>query len=365
MFISTTTTTKIFPTFQRPKNIEYKNVVGNNVLQNTQQQQQQFVGMSNFEHFYQQQQQFNTLDPSTISNGYFFYPIQTQNSFSNSGTTMVNTNQTINRSIEEPLINQNHNNRLSVAASIATSYASHTGINQLGGVFVNGRPLPTYVRNQIVELNRRGVRPCDISRQLKVSHGCVSKILGRFYETGSIKPGVIGGSKPKVATPQVVHAIARYKLHNPTMFAWEIREKLIEEGISDAESAPSVSSINRIVRNKSQCLKHCFNKQTTNQKNIKREVNNPQKIKETKTDKEFGSDEEQQQKHVINSTLNNNSGQWQQQNFMQTFLNKNTNSINFVHNNERNMGQYQQRQQQLEHNQCLGMKTMANKGILS
>ena len=43
-----------------------------------------------------------------------------------------------------------------------------------------------------------GVRPCDISRQLLVSHGCVSKILTRFYETGSIKPGSIGGNKPKV-----------------------------------------------------------------------------------------------------------------------------------------------------------------------
>lgn len=73
-----------------------------------------------------------------------------------------------------------------------------TGVNQLGGVFVNGRPLPESVRRRIVELAQLGVRPCDISRQLLVSHGCVSKILTRFYETGSIKPGSIGGNKPKV-----------------------------------------------------------------------------------------------------------------------------------------------------------------------
>jgi len=77
------------------------------------------------------------------------------------------------------------------------------GVNQLGGVFVNGRPLPDYVRRRIVQLALLGVRPCDISRQLLVSHGCVSKILTRFYETGSIRPGSIGGAglqKNKVNT---------------------------------------------------------------------------------------------------------------------------------------------------------------------
>ncbi|KMZ07381.1 paired box protein Pax-5 isoform X10 [Drosophila simulans] len=129
-------------------------------------------------------------------------------------------------------------------------YTCHGGVNQLGGVFVNGRPLPDVVRQRIVELAHNGVRPCDISRQLRVSHGCVSKILSRYYETGSFKAGVIGGSKPKVATPPVVDAIANYKRENPTMFAWEIRDRLLAEAICSQDNVPSVSSINRIVRNK-------------------------------------------------------------------------------------------------------------------
>lgn len=100
-----------------------------------------------------------------------------------------------------------------------------------------------------MDLAHFGVRPCDISRQLRVSHGCVSKILGRYSDTGSILPGNIGGSKPKVATPEVVAVISEYKRRNPSMFAWEIRDRLLMDGMP-ANKVPSASTINRILRNK-------------------------------------------------------------------------------------------------------------------
>ena len=63
---------------------------------------------------------------------------------------------------------------------------------------------------------------------------------------------MIGGSKPKVATPKVVTKIEEYKQENPSIFAWEIRDRLLQDSICDKNSVPSVSSINRIVRTRAQ-----------------------------------------------------------------------------------------------------------------
>ncbi|CAB0030291.1 unnamed protein product, partial [Trichogramma brassicae] len=121
-------------------------------------------------------------------------------------------------------------------------------VNQLGGIFINGRPLPNHIRLKIVEMAAQGVRPCVISRKLRVSHGCVSKILNRYQETGSIRPGIIGGSKPRIAAPEVESKIENYKRQNPSIFSWEVRDRLIKEGICDRTNVPSVSAISRLIR---------------------------------------------------------------------------------------------------------------------
>uniref|UniRef100_A0A3P9MG30 Paired domain-containing protein n=1 Tax=Oryzias latipes TaxID=8090 RepID=A0A3P9MG30_ORYLA len=126
--------------------------------------------------------------------------------------------------------------------------------NKLGGVFINGRPLPQVVRKRIVELAQQGVRPCEISRRLRVTHGCISKILSRYHKTGSLKPGLMGGSKPKVATPIVVQRILQLKHKNPSMFAREIHDRLVLERVCDQNCVESVT----VNSDKSQPLSFCL-----------------------------------------------------------------------------------------------------------
>lgn len=55
---------------------------------------------------------------------------------------------------------------------------------------------------------------------------------------------------------QVVAYIKELKQKDPGIFAWEIRDRLLSDGVCDKYNVPSVSSISRILRNKIGTLVH-------------------------------------------------------------------------------------------------------------
>lgn len=123
-------------------------------------------------------------------------------------------------------------------------------VNQLGGLYINGKPLPKEIREEIVELARLGVRPCDISRRLKITHGCISKLLSKYQKTGSINPGGANVGRPRVITPKIEQKIEQYRREQPGIFSWELRDRLLHENICSRENLPSLSSISRLIKQK-------------------------------------------------------------------------------------------------------------------
>ncbi|CAK1551764.1 unnamed protein product [Leptosia nina] len=113
---------------------------------------------------------------------------------------------------------------LNISPNVPVSPSSSGGSTSLypGGA---SHPLSSLLSQQrLLELSRFGLRHYDIAHHVLSQQGAVTKLLGTLRP-----PGLIGGSKPKVATPAVVSKIEQYKRENPTIFAWEIRERLISE----------------------------------------------------------------------------------------------------------------------------------------
>lgn len=123
-------------------------------------------------------------------------------------------------------------------------------LNQLGGAYINGKALPKEIRHEILALAHQGFRPCDISRRLQITHGCISKLLSKYRKTGSIQAGGESVGRPRVITPHIAQRIMEYRMQQPGLFSWEIRDRLVQESLCSSETLPSLSSISRLLKNK-------------------------------------------------------------------------------------------------------------------
>uniref|UniRef100_A0A7E4V7E0 Paired domain-containing protein n=1 Tax=Panagrellus redivivus TaxID=6233 RepID=A0A7E4V7E0_PANRE len=74
--------------------------------------------------------------------------------------------------------------------------------NQNGGLYVNGKSLPMEVRLEIVQRYIRKEKITKIAKDMKLTHGVVSKITQHFQKTGLITPKNVKSTNEKVSAPQ-------------------------------------------------------------------------------------------------------------------------------------------------------------------
>ncbi|XP_073240597.1 protein gooseberry-like [Porites lutea] len=95
-----------------------------------------------------------------------------------------------------------------------------------------------------------GVRPCEISRRLRITHGCISKLLCKYRKTGSIQPGGEGVGRPRVITCHIAQQIDQYLSEQPRIHSREIQARLVQDNICSPENSPSLTSISRLLKKK-------------------------------------------------------------------------------------------------------------------
>ena len=84
--------------------------------------------------------------------------------------------------------------------------------NFLGGFYQPGKPLPVFVREEIVDLYNNGVGVSEISLNTRVTKEAVHKVVQHFALHSTTQPFSCGGSEPILITDDILEVIEIWKL---------------------------------------------------------------------------------------------------------------------------------------------------------
>ena len=110
-----------------------------------------------------------------------------------------------------------------------------------------GKPLPDIVRHQVVRLHLQGRSQRSIATVLDISKSTVGNIVSNYSETGEenrpLSQKCRGRERQKLDV-ETMKAIELYKIAKPSIYAKEIRSKLVEDNVCTYQNLPSIRYIN-------------------------------------------------------------------------------------------------------------------------
>ena len=137
-------------------------------------------------------------------------------------------------------------NKLSCRCTFISAADVQLRQNINGGIYDNGRSLPTMYRDRILDLHHDGLGERQIAREVRVRHTYVGKVIKRYDESNTD----LRAQRSHFAKPKVDQTASEYieccRLMNPSIYGSEIRQRLLLDGVVHPVDIPSVSQINRV-----------------------------------------------------------------------------------------------------------------------
>ena len=118
-------------------------------------------------------------------------------------------------------------------------------LNRHGGCYDSERSYPDVIRERVLDLAHAGTSQRQIAIELRVSRGYVQKQY--THKNISIRSPRTSFFVPKVNN-EVLEFMSVEKIIKPSIYASELRERLLLDGVVDADDLPSASQINKRMR---------------------------------------------------------------------------------------------------------------------
>ena len=121
-------------------------------------------------------------------------------------------------------------------------------VNRAGGLFDNGRNLPHFIRERVLDLHHNGASQRQIAQEPGTSRHFVQNVLRDYDLTNSCFQAPKGHRGRTVLTPNAVECIEIEKLSKPSIYAAEIANRLVTDGVLYPADLPHRSTITKFVR---------------------------------------------------------------------------------------------------------------------
>lgn len=121
--------------------------------------------------------------------------------------------------------------------------------NGFGKLYSNGRYYPQLLREEILDLNHTGLSQRNIANQIRTSRCFVQKVLRDYNHTNCSIPHPKTYPQRTKLTDELMTCIEMEKLLKPSVYASEIQERLLLDGVVLEDEIPSTSTINKCLRN--------------------------------------------------------------------------------------------------------------------
>ena len=113
---------------------------------------------------------------------------------------------------------------------------------------VQGKAIPSSVREKIIESCLEGKGPTQMGKELRLQKETIANIVDNFVRRGNSEAEK-GGNNTRLARTDDVNVYIEYcKKLKPSIYSSEIQNKLVEDNVCLPENVPSRSSISRSLK---------------------------------------------------------------------------------------------------------------------